>query len=103
MLGELLGEVAGWFIGEIVGEAIFEGLAWLVARIVKAFGVVLWWVLSLFAGWYAVEWWRQDPASSARMVVTLLGCLVLAAAGLAMTAARIGVARERKRILRGGV
>ena len=50
MLGELLGEVAGWFIGEIVGEAIFEGLAWLVARIVKAFGVVLWWVLSLFAG-----------------------------------------------------
>ena len=55
------------------------------------------------AGWYAVEWWRQDPASSARMVVTLLGCLVLAAAGLAMTAARFGIARERKRILRGGV
>lgn len=94
-----------WVLGQFALEHLAgKVLGWLLRLVVVRMpspGVVLWWMLAFFAGRYALEWWRDDPASGVRTAVTLLGCLVLAASGLAMTAAYAAAAAERRRLPAG--
>ena len=71
MIGELFGGVL-CLVGELFGDAVFEGLWWLVPRRITRFGMISSWLATPAVLWWALDWWRADPASAFR---TGLACL----------------------------
>lgn len=90
----ILAYIVGVVVMEAVMGALFRALRWLVPVRTTDLGVVCWWLLSVVAGLIAVGWWQEDP-TPVRLVITVLGCLCLAASGLAMTASHTALASER--------
>jgi hypothetical protein len=95
----ILAYIVGVVVMEGVVQAVFGALSralrWLAPARTTGAGIVLWWLLSLVAGCFAVGWCQQDP-TPLRLMITVLGCLCLVGSGLAMTAAHTAVEAERR-------
>lgn len=95
MLAYFVGEIIMGAVFQVVFGALFRILRWFMPMRTTDLGVVCWWLVSIVAGSSAVAWWQQEP-TPVRLVITVSGCLCLAASGFAMTAAHTAVEAERR-------